>query len=183
MPWARARNVPEARDLVIFTFGNGVPMSRRRRARDRRRARLEGARGRPALAAAAQHRGDRAPRRRVRAHHRGRRRPPQRRCGRRHHHRRRRGWARRQAAAAWSAPTPTPPAGAAFAVIPADADIVAAAARLPAWPGSRFGASSARRIVVPAISVDAPSGLAGPARASARRTKRRAPGIPLRHAR
>ena len=44
----------EANDLVIFTFGNGVPMSLRAAREIEAQARLEGARRRPALAGAAQ---------------------------------------------------------------------------------------------------------------------------------
>ena len=93
---------------VIFTYGNGVPMSLRAARDDRAEARLEGARRRPALAGAAQrgvHRGAGEERQ---AHPGRRRGPPQRRGrrGRDHGHRRGRAAAPRRCGA-WSASIPT----------------------------------------------------------------------------
>ena len=84
-------------DLVIFTFGNGVPMSAARREADRGQARLEDARGRPALAGAAQRGLHPRTGEERQAHHHRRRRPPQRGRGRGRDHRDRRRRLRRAA--------------------------------------------------------------------------------------
>ena len=122
----------DANDLVIFTYGNGVPMSlRAARA-------IEGKHGWKVRVVdlrwlvplnEALHRATQAKTRQ--AHPRRRRRPPQRRRGRGRDHRDRRSrFRRRPFQRVVGVDTYTPLAGAAFLVLPGDEDIVTAADRL-----------------------------------------------------